>query len=103
MVTHGRVDLLAHPLSQKYLELKWNLYGKYFNLAYMLLYSIFLTVVTFFAVNLTSNVKHHVSNQTRHSLAENEWKLVDHTVSIIHLGVAFDFEAENGFITIPFL
>lgn len=82
MVTHGRVDLLAHPLSQKYLELKWNIYGKYFNLAYMLLYSIFLTVVTFFAV-MTNNLKYHGSlNQTAYSMRVNESKMLNHTVSM---------------------
>lgn len=52
MVTHGRVELLAHPLSQKYLQMKWNSYGKYFHLANLLLYCIFLAFVTIFAAQL---------------------------------------------------
>lgn len=55
MVEHGRVELLAHPLSQKYLEMKWNSYGKYFHLSHLLLYSVFLIFVTFFSSNLMSN------------------------------------------------
>ncbi|XP_041987192.1 transient receptor potential cation channel subfamily A member 1 [Aricia agestis] len=46
MVAHGRVELLAHPLSQKYLQMKWNSYGKYFHLTNLLFYSFFLTFVT---------------------------------------------------------
>ncbi|XP_065161233.1 transient receptor potential cation channel subfamily A member 1 isoform X2 [Atheta coriaria] len=52
MVNHGRVELLAHPLSQKYLQMKWNSYGKYFHLANVLFYSIFLGFVTCFSSQL---------------------------------------------------
>jgi transient receptor potential cation channel subfamily A protein 1 len=52
MVAHDRVELLAHPLSQKYLQMKWNSYGKYFHLANLLLYSIFLAFVTIFAAQI---------------------------------------------------
>ncbi|KAJ8877267.1 hypothetical protein PR048_021721 [Dryococelus australis] len=52
MVAHGRVELLAHPLSQKYLQMKWNAYGKYFHLVNLLLYTVFLALVTFFAAEL---------------------------------------------------
>lgn len=55
MVTHGRVELLAHPLSQKYLQMKWNSYGKYFHVAHLLFYSIFLLFVTVFASQLMHN------------------------------------------------
>jgi transient receptor potential cation channel subfamily A protein 1 len=74
MVAHGRVELLAHPLSQKYLQMKWNSYGKYFHLANLLVYCIFLAFVTIFAAQLmedkttkyansTSNVSQPVANQ----------------------------------------
>jgi transient receptor potential cation channel subfamily A protein 1 len=79
MVAHGRVELLAHPLSQKYLQMKWNSYGKYFHLANLLFYCIFLSFVTIFAaqlmddgsmnttetksVNSTRNESHNVANQ----------------------------------------
>lgn len=52
MVSHGRVELLAHPLSQKYLEMKWNSYGKYFHVATLLLYGIYLTFITMFSSSL---------------------------------------------------
>ncbi|XP_069689310.1 transient receptor potential cation channel subfamily A member 1 [Periplaneta americana] len=52
MVAHGRVELLAHPLSQKYLQMKWNSYGKYFHLANLLFYTIYLAFVTIFAAQL---------------------------------------------------
>ena len=57
MVTHGRVELLAHPLSQKYLQMKWNSYGKYFHLANLLFYSIFLIFVTIFSSQLMKSGK----------------------------------------------
>lgn len=57
MVTHGRVELLAHPLSQKYLQMKWNSYGKYFHLANVLFYSIFLAFITCFASQLMQHEK----------------------------------------------
>ncbi|XP_071446354.1 transient receptor potential cation channel subfamily A member 1 [Hetaerina americana] len=52
MVAHGRVELLAHPLSQKYLQMKWNSYGKYFHLANLLFYTIFLAFITAFTACL---------------------------------------------------
>ncbi|XP_049819373.1 transient receptor potential cation channel subfamily A member 1 [Aethina tumida] len=52
MVLHGRVELLAHPLSQKYLQMKWNSYGKYFHLANVLFYSIYLAFITCFSSQL---------------------------------------------------
>lgn len=52
MVNHDRVELLAHPLSQKYLQMKWNTYGKYFHLAHLLFYTIFLIFVTLFSSQL---------------------------------------------------
>jgi hypothetical protein len=55
MVQHGRVELLAHPLSQKYLQMKWNSYGKYFHLANLLFYSIFLFFITIYSSQLMQN------------------------------------------------
>ncbi|KAK5642668.1 hypothetical protein RI129_008835 [Pyrocoelia pectoralis] len=55
MVSHGRVELLAHPLSQKYLQMKWNSYGKYFHIANLLFYSIFLSFVTCFTSQLMAH------------------------------------------------
>lgn len=55
MVSHGRVELLAHPLSQKYLQMKWNSYGKYFHLANLLIYSVFLLFITIFSSQIMEN------------------------------------------------
>nr|QDR50963.1 Transient receptor potential cation channel A1 [Heliconius melpomene] len=54
MVAHGRVELLAHPLSRKYLQMKWNSYGKYFHLAKLIFYCIFLMSVTVYTSCLMS-------------------------------------------------
>lgn len=56
MVTHGRVELLAHPLSQKYLQMKWNAYGKYFHVTNLVIYTVFLFFVTLYASELMQNV-----------------------------------------------
>ena len=64
MVNHGRVELLAHPLSQKYLQMKWNSYGKYFHLANLLVYSVFLTFVTIFSSQMMKNIEKRPENGT---------------------------------------
>lgn len=58
MVQHGRVELLAHPLSQKYLQMKWNSYGKYFHLTNLLVYSILLAFITLYSSLLMANKRH---------------------------------------------
>ena len=52
MVESGRVELLMHPLTQKYLEMKWQAYGMYIHLMNMFLYLLYLTMVTLFASNV---------------------------------------------------
>lgn len=49
MVYHGRVELLSHDLSQKYLQMKWNAYGKYIHLSHLVLYLCYLAILTSFA------------------------------------------------------
>jgi len=76
MVNHGRVELLAHPLSQKYLQMKWNTYGKYFHLAHLLFYTIFLIFVTLFSSQLM------VYNQNTFNVTSNSLLTVDTTVCL---------------------
>lgn len=64
MVTHGRVELLAHPLSQKYLQMKWNAYGKYFHVTNLVIYSIFLLFVTLYASELIETITIMTNNRT---------------------------------------
>ncbi|XP_071521478.1 transient receptor potential cation channel subfamily A member 1-like [Panulirus ornatus] len=52
MVECGRIDLLMHPLTQKYLDMKWQAYGKYIHLSNLFMYLIFLSLVTTFAVGI---------------------------------------------------
>lgn len=68
MVTHGRVELLAHPLSQKYLQMKWNSYGKYFHVTNLLIYTVFLMFVTIYAsqlMNCVSSNNRTLANETK--------------------------------------
>lgn len=76
MVNHGRVELLAHPLSQKYLQMKWNTYGKYFHLAHLLFYTIFLIFVTLFSSQLMAY------NYNTYSDSNDELVTVDNMVFI---------------------
>lgn len=68
MVSHGRVELLAHPLSQKYLQMKWHSYGKYFHLANLLFYCIFLFLVTMFSHQLMSCMQIYTPNATTNNI-----------------------------------
>lgn len=72
MVTHGRVELLAHPLSQKYLQMKWNSYGKYFHLANLLIYSVFLLFVTVYSSLMMNDIKIQNRQMNSEQLRENE-------------------------------
>ncbi|XP_075991157.1 transient receptor potential cation channel A1 isoform X2 [Anticarsia gemmatalis] len=63
MVAHGRVELLAHPLSQKYLQMKWHSYGKYFHLTNLLFYCIFLIFVTVYTYMLMSSANSYVAKK----------------------------------------
>lgn len=71
MVTHGRVELLAHPLSQKYLQMKWNAYGKYFHVTNLLIYTVFLFFVTLYASQLMQNVDTNTIQDRLNSTALN--------------------------------
>ncbi|XP_062137257.1 transient receptor potential cation channel subfamily A member 1 isoform X8 [Drosophila sulfurigaster albostrigata] len=74
MVTHGRVELLAHPLSQKYLQMKWNSYGKYFHLANLLVYSIFLVFVTIYSSLMMNNIELRSNgNETTNKYCQGSW------------------------------
>lgn len=71
MVTHGRVELLAHPLSQKYLQMKWNAYGKYFHVTNLLIYTVFLSFVTMYASQLMQSVDTHITRPNNMSTIFN--------------------------------
>ena len=58
MVHHGRIDLLMHPLTQRYLAMKWQAYGRFCHLFSLLLYAIFVFLVTLNAMNLMELVRH---------------------------------------------
>lgn len=71
MVAHGRVELLAHPLSQKYLQMKWNAYGKYFHVTNLLIYTVFLSFVTLYASLFMQNVDSDNVHDRTNATAQN--------------------------------
>lgn len=83
MVTHGRVELLAHPLSQKYLQMKWNSYGKYIHLAHLLVYLIFLFCVTVFSSMLMDS-SDLSGNKTTMSTTEHNFVSFEKNMSIYY-------------------
>ncbi|KAG8225857.1 hypothetical protein J437_LFUL004787 [Ladona fulva] len=72
MVIHGRVELLSHPLCQKYLQVKWNSYGKYFHIANLFFYIIFLILVTSFVAIVLTNHSNRIKEMDEYnkSIAE---------------------------------
>nr|XP_053649086.1 transient receptor potential cation channel subfamily A member 1-like [Cherax quadricarinatus] len=55
MVESGRVELLMHPLTQTFLEMKWQAYGRYIHLSNLFVYLVYLFLVTVFAVGVLGN------------------------------------------------
>ena len=68
MVNSGRVELLMHPLTQKFLEMKWHAYGMYINMIYILIYLFFLGAVTSFAAGVLGGGNHFHKHVTSHGL-----------------------------------
>lgn len=62
MVYHGRVELLSHDLSQKYLQMKWNAYGKYIHFSHLILYLCYLGILTSYASGYLRRI------ETKHSM-----------------------------------
>ncbi|XP_037953086.1 transient receptor potential cation channel subfamily A member 1 [Teleopsis dalmanni] len=80
MVNHGRVELLAHPLSQKYLQMKWNSYGKYFHLTNLLIYSIFLLFVTIYSSLMMNGIElRNAANKQEINISKNEFEGHNHS------------------------
>lgn len=52
MVECGRVALLMHPLTQKFLEMKWQAYGRYIHLSILFVYLVYLSIITYFTVGV---------------------------------------------------
>ena len=94
MVSHGRVELLAHPLSQKYLQMKWNSYGKYFHVTNLFIYTVFLMFVTMYTQQLMTSIANRSSNATtvQNMSIEN-----DSSVSIHRQNDHFPFFERNKF------
>ncbi|KAL5285092.1 TRPA1 family protein [Megaselia abdita] len=99
MVNHGRVELLAHPLSQKYLQMKWNSYGKYFHLANLLLYSIYLICVTIFSAQMMQKITRNfeiIDEKTGYVITDRIYPTASMYVSsiIILIYIIFSFIKE---------
>ncbi|CAG9788975.1 unnamed protein product [Diatraea saccharalis] len=88
MVAHGRVELLAHPLSQKYLQMKWNSYGKYFHLANLLFYCVYLILVTVYTYLLMMNVNPSIAVMKKSihkcDVLSNNTSVVNNSANISH-------------------
>lgn len=83
MVDNGRVDLLMHPLTQRFLEMKWQAYGKAIHLSNLLVFLVFLGFITFFAVGFLGidDVTEEVLAATESSIQSTE-SIIQTTESI---------------------
>ncbi|XP_068249556.1 transient receptor potential cation channel subfamily A member 1 isoform X2 [Palaemon carinicauda] len=52
MVECGRLELLMHPLTQRYLDMKWQAYGKAVHMFNLFTYLVYLSLVTVMAVGV---------------------------------------------------
>ncbi|XP_069176074.1 transient receptor potential cation channel subfamily A member 1 [Procambarus clarkii] len=98
MVESGRVDLLMHPLTQTFLEMKWQAYGKYIHLSNLFVYLVFLFLVTVFAVGILGNnsavsayvnASHHFDyNNTTDDFDRYVYEVTENTGWMYCMGVA---------------
>lgn len=103
MVAYGRVELLSHPLSQKYLQMKWNTYGKYFHVTNLLIYIIFLSFVTIYASQLMQSVDANntsldqMENGAQNFTAEvRNFQIIHSFSESIHLNISLFFASRNS-------
>ncbi|XP_071835812.1 transient receptor potential cation channel subfamily A member 1-like isoform X3 [Apostichopus japonicus] len=67
MVNFNRVDLLSHPVCVKYLEMKWKAYGFYVHMSNLLLYFVFLGLLTYFICTVNQDPSQTACNWTVYS------------------------------------
>ncbi|CAG9763418.1 unnamed protein product [Ceutorhynchus assimilis] len=89
MVAHGRVELLAHPLSQKYLQMKWNSYGKYFHLTNLVFYCLFLGFITCFSSQLMEHEAASNFNYGNFSNLTTKQKFAERKSEILNVGINY--------------
>ncbi|XP_030838803.1 transient receptor potential cation channel subfamily A member 1-like isoform X3 [Strongylocentrotus purpuratus] len=61
MVKYNRVELLSHPVSIKYLDMKWKAYGAMMHTLYTSIYLVFLAILTSFVCTTDPRPHHNVS------------------------------------------
>lgn len=101
MVQHGRVELLAHPLSQKYLQMKWNSYGKYFHMFHLLFYLIFLVFVTMYSSHILS-VAHCFPENTTTNENTVSISILPFCIFVVIQMIIFLLICFLNFVTFPF-
>ncbi|XP_052283274.1 transient receptor potential cation channel subfamily A member 1-like isoform X2 [Dreissena polymorpha] len=62
MVKHGRVQCLSHPVSEAYLKMKWRAYGAWFHLTNLVIYVIYLALLTALVTTCTFSLDRNVSS-----------------------------------------
>ncbi|KAL5022254.1 hypothetical protein ScPMuIL_001409 [Solemya velum] len=60
MVKNGRVECLSHPVCITYLTMKWKAYGLWFHWLNLVIYAVFLAMLTSFVTSV--NAMRHVDN-----------------------------------------
>uniref|UniRef100_T1JBU6 Ion transport domain-containing protein n=1 Tax=Strigamia maritima TaxID=126957 RepID=T1JBU6_STRMM len=70
MVQYKRLELLCHPVCQKYIQMKWKAYGMHFHMANLVLYIVFMSLLTLFAT-LLMDVVNEISPQMYYKMSND--------------------------------
>lgn len=89
MIEFNRVDLLAHPVSQKYLQMKWNAYGRFCYVANLSFYLIFLLCITSYSWIMMNNIQ--TKNETTTLPSSGFEKNVTTYTSNLNVNEQFEF------------
>ncbi|XP_052283272.1 transient receptor potential cation channel subfamily A member 1-like [Dreissena polymorpha] len=68
MVKHGRVQCLSHPVSEAYLNMKWRAYGAWFHMTNLVIYIIYLALLTVLVTTCTFSLEREISNNSSSSV-----------------------------------
>ncbi|XP_076043693.1 transient receptor potential cation channel subfamily A member 1-like [Oratosquilla oratoria] len=98
MVNSGRVDLLMHPLTQKFLEMKWSAYGRYIHLVNLFIYLLFLSMVTIFAAGVLGINSPVVANFSRNHTDHQEEHHYDYGMACYVTAVGILFFSALGIL-----
>ncbi|RXM29103.1 Transient receptor potential cation channel subfamily A member 1 [Acipenser ruthenus] len=91
MVKFNRVELLTHPVSKKYLEMKWLAYGLKAHVLNLAIYSLGLVPLTILIVNLRPEISVNRMAENGTEVREEHWPWQCGAITVFHSWVNFLF------------